>query len=74
MRFGLRQIVKMNTIPLPRFILLDRKELLRTIKEAGFRDQTGVEELNDHTMLSAMQNMMNWLKDRGELAPNDFVL
>src|SRR5712692_3465043 len=38
MRYGLRQVIKMEKVPLPRIILLDRKELLRTVKEAGFRD------------------------------------
>ena len=74
MRFGLRQIIKMEKVPLPRIILLDRKELLRTIKEAGFKDQTGTEELGKHNMLSAMQNMMQWLRERGEVTPEDFVI
>lgn len=74
MRYGLRQIIKMSKVPLPRIILLDRKEMLRTIREGGLKDQTGTEEVNDHSMLSAMENMMAWLRDRGELTPEDFVL
>jgi hypothetical protein len=74
MRWGLRQIVRMEKVPLPRIILLDRKELLRTIREARFRDQTGTEELNNHDMLSAMQSMMKWLRDRGEVTPEDFLI
>jgi hypothetical protein len=74
MRYGLRQIIKMANVPLPRIILLDRKELLRTIKEAAFKDQTGTEELGNHTMLSAMQDMMKWLQERGEVTREDFVI
>ena len=74
MRYGLRQIIRMEKVPLPRIILMDRRELLRTIKEAGFKDQTGTEEIGNHNMLSAMQNMVKWLEERGEVAPEDFVV
>lgn len=74
MRYGLRQILRMEKVPLPRIMLMDRKELLRTIKEAGFKDQTGTEELGNHNMLSAMQNMMKWLEKRGEVTSEDFVV
>lgn len=74
MRYGLRQIIRMNKVPLPRIILLDRIELLRIIKESGFEDQTGTEELGRHNILSAMQIMMEWLKNRGEITPEDFIV
>jgi hypothetical protein len=68
MRYGLRQIVKMAGIPLPRIDLMDRLELLRTIKEAGFADQTGVEELVNYDMDAAIRRMMQWTLDRGEFS------
>lgn len=55
-------------------MLMDRKELLRTIREAGFKDQTGTEELGNRNMLSAMQNMVKWLEERGEVTSEDFVV
>jgi hypothetical protein len=61
MRWGLRQIA-----PLPRIRLFDCKELLRQIQEAGFPDQTGVEEIEDHSILTAQESMMRWLIDPGE--------
>ena len=66
MRWGLREILTMVRLFLPRIVLIDRMELLRTIKEANFRDQTGVEELGKHDMLSAMKRMVLWMRDRGE--------
>lgn len=74
MRYGLRQILKMNRVPLPRISLLDRKELLRIIKDARFEDQTGTDELGGHNVVSAMGNMMKWLRDRGEVTLEDFDL
>ena len=66
MRWGLRELLSMvDTFP-PRIVLIDRMELLRTIKEANFRDQTGVEELGKYDMVSAMKRMVLWLRERGE--------
>jgi len=66
MRWGLRRIVRMIEIPLPKIMLFDRKELLRQIQEGGFPDQTGVEEVADDQIRSAQANMMRWLIRRGE--------
>jgi hypothetical protein len=66
MRWGLRQILKMYNIPIPTIRLFDRKELLRTIREGNFPDQSGVEELSSKQMSSAMEAMMHWLSERGE--------
>jgi hypothetical protein len=65
MRWPLRQIVGMYKIPDPRIHLYDRKELLRVIRESHFPDQTGVEE-SDNNQQSAQENMMNWLRERGQ--------
>jgi hypothetical protein len=74
MRYGLRQIVKMVGFPLPRISLMDRMELLRSIKEAQFEDQTGIEELADYEMRGAMQRMIRWMYDRGEFSDDDVRL
>src|SRR5262249_33576748 len=66
MRWGLRQIMKLNEIPLPKIRLFDRKELLRQVQEAHFPDQTGVEEVADDQIRSAQADMMLWLIERGE--------
>ncbi len=66
MRWGLRQILKMYTIPSPQIRLLDRKELLRLMAESGWEDRTGFEELKDNQMLSAQESMMRWLIERGD--------
>jgi len=67
MRYGMRQILKMEQAPeAPRIVLMDRIELLRTIKEAGFKDQTGTEKLGNHNIISAMQRMTDWRRQRGE--------
>jgi len=66
MRYGMRQILKMEQSDLPRIILMDRVELLRTVREAGFKDQTGTEELGNHNMASAMQRMTDWRRQRGQ--------
>lgn len=65
MRYGLRRILDMVGIPLPRIILFDRKELLRLIKESHFPDQTGIEELGVDQQLNAMRGMTKWMYERG---------
>ena len=74
MRYGLRKILEMAGIPLPRISLMDRLELLRTIKEAKFKDQTGVGELANFNLNTAMGRMMNWMRERGEFADDDVRL
>lgn len=66
MRWPLRQIMRMYKIPSPQIRLLDRKELMRTIAESGWEDQTGVEELKNDQRRSAQEDMMRWLMERGE--------
>jgi hypothetical protein len=56
----------MYRIPLPQIVLFDRKELLRRIKESGFQDETGTEELEVCQMRSAQTDMMRWLIQRGQ--------
>jgi hypothetical protein len=56
----------MYRFPDPRINLYDRKELLRAMKDSHFPDQTGVEEVDDNHILSAQENMMKWLIDRGQ--------
>lgn len=65
MRWGLKQILRMVSIPIPQIILFDRKELLRRIKESNFPDQTGVGEIENNQQFSAMNQMMNWMRERG---------
>ncbi len=72
MRWGLRQIVSMYNIPSPQIRLFDRKELLRTIKESHWPDQTGVEELDDSQEQSAHESMMKWLIHRGQFTASHF--
>jgi len=72
MRWALRQIIAMYRIPVPQIIFLDRKELLRRIKESGHPDQTGVEEIDDNQMRSAQESMMKWLIERGQFNPGHF--
>ena len=67
MRWGLRQILRMCTIPIPQIILFDRKELLRRILESHWHDRTGVEEVSNSQMHSAQEAMMAWLVERREL-------
>jgi hypothetical protein len=71
MRWGLRQILKLCRIPLPRIILFDRKELLRRILESRWPDQTGVEELSRDQALSAQASMIKWLVERGEFSEGE---
>jgi hypothetical protein len=66
MRWALREIMSMNRSQLPRVLLVDRLELLRTIKEARFPDQTGVEEIHNYDMLSAQSKMIKVWKERLE--------
>ncbi|MGH9493461.1 MAG: hypothetical protein ACRD3B_00585, partial [Candidatus Sulfotelmatobacter sp.] len=73
MRWGLRQIIGMYRIPSPQIRLLDRKELLRTIKESNFPDQTGVNELDDSQERSAHDNMMRWLLQRGQFGSDHYA-
>lgn len=68
MRWALRQILRLCKIPLPRIVLLDRKELLRRILESGWSDQTGVEEVRNHQIRSSQESMMRWLIGRGEFS------
>jgi hypothetical protein len=72
MRWPLRQFMGMYRIPLPQIRFLDKKELLRLIKESHFPDQTGVEEVANDQMRSAQENMMNWLIQRGHFTAEDF--
>ena len=66
MRWGLRQILRPYPPP-PNYIrLLDRKELLRIIKENRWPDQTGTEEIEDSQMQSAQQQMAQWFVERTE--------
>jgi hypothetical protein len=44
--------------------LFDRSELLRTLAESGYPDQTGVEELSPGQMNIAMNNITKWMYDR----------
>ena len=71
-RWGLRQIFGMYRIPSPQIRLLDRKELLRTIKESHFPDQTGVAELDDNQEQSAHESMMKWFLERGQFTAEQF--
>ena len=68
MRHGLREILGMQAIPVPRIDLLDRKELLYLVKLSGFLDQTGVEEADEMVALSAKQAMVKWMQERGGVA------
>jgi hypothetical protein len=72
MRWGLRQIIGMYRIPSPQIRLLDRKELLRTVKEGHFPDQTGVDELDSNQEQSAHESMMKWLLERGQFTEEQF--
>jgi hypothetical protein len=65
MRWPLREILSMSSIPLPRIHFFDRKELLRIIKESGFPDQTSAEEVHDSQEQSSMESMVAWMLGRG---------
>ena len=64
MRWGLRQILRAVNFPFHFVRLLDRKELLRIIKESRWPDQTGTEEVDNDQMLSAHDNMLKWFAQR----------
>jgi hypothetical protein len=66
MRWGLRRIMQMNEIPLPRIRFFDRAELLRQIKEAHFPDQTGVEEIAENQIRKHQAETLGWVIGRGE--------
>ena len=65
MRWGMRRILGMYNFPIPKIRMFDRKELLRTLEEAAFADQTGVAEISQTQLFSAQENMMRWLIERG---------
>ena len=65
MRFALRKILTLVKSRLPFIRLFDRKELLRVIRENGWPDQAGVEELDVMENVSAMEHMWRWLNERG---------
>lgn len=64
MRWALRQILRAVNFPFHFIRLLDRKELLRIIKESQWPDQTGTEELNNNQMVSAHEKMLKWFAER----------
>lgn len=74
MRWGMREILRMSRIDLPRIRLFDRKELLRTIKENSFPDQTSVEEIERTQMISAMESMLKWVRERANISDADLVI
>ncbi len=74
MRHGLREILSMQAIPVPRIDLLDRKELLYVIKSSDFPDQTGVEEADEMVGLSAKQAMVKWMQERGGVASEMYIV
>lgn len=62
MRFGLREILRHRHAHMIR--LLDRKELLRIVKESNFPCQAGIEELSNNQMVSAAEQMNRWMAER----------
>jgi hypothetical protein len=65
MRYPLRQILTMVNTPVPLIRLFDRSELLRLIKESGWPDQAGTEELLPEQMEQAAGKMTMWMYERG---------
>lgn len=73
MRWAMRQIMGMYHIPSPLITLYDRKELLRVVKESGWPDQTGVDELDDNQTQSAQESMIKWLVERGQFRTGHYA-
>jgi hypothetical protein len=76
MRWPLQQLLQMVDFPNNMIRLLDRKELLRVVKEAGFSCQTATDEVLANQMLSANEYLIKWMCDRGKvpLTPTAFDL
>jgi len=75
MRWALRTILS-ALIPRNGFMirLLDHGELLRTLAESKYPDQTGVEELSPDQMHIAMNSITKWMYDRaGVTIPMDLL-
>jgi hypothetical protein len=66
MRWGLRQILTLADPEFSMIRLLDRREMLRIVKESRFRCQTGTEEVDDVSvqMEFARRGVAEWIKTR----------
>ena len=66
MRWGLRQILTLADPEFSMIRFLDRKEMLRIVKQSRFPCQTGVEEVadGDAQMGFATRGISEWIKTR----------
>jgi len=63
MRWGLQQILTLVPLPTALIRILDRKELLRLVKEANFPCRTGIEEVDDNQMWDdRLRLLQHWEK------------
>jgi hypothetical protein len=72
MRWGLKQLLRLYPLPLPQIRYLDRRQMLRIIRQnANYQDKTGIEVLGEETeeKSAASKLMREWMTVRGEYEP-----